>query len=113
MPFNPSPHVADCRDIARKWNVKQVIITAFRRDGRFEMASYGETKALCDEAKQVADRIHAMIMDGHDHELLRDKFELAGLQECAKPFANTPPGADLAVDLMRDRIKELQERLNP
>jgi hypothetical protein len=48
MAWNPSPHVADCRDIARKWGgKKQVIIIALDDRGSMDMATYGETKQLC------------------------------------------------------------------
>jgi len=55
MAWNPSPRVADCRDIARKWGQQQqVIIIALKpAAGRIEMATYGETKALCDWAKRL------------------------------------------------------------
>lgn len=56
MAWNPSPRVADCRDIARKWGgKKQVIVIAFESSGAFEMATYGETRALCDEAARLGD----------------------------------------------------------
>lgn len=56
MAWNPSPKVADCRDIARKWKKHQVIILAVDiHAGTTEYASYGETRKLCDEAKNLAD----------------------------------------------------------
>lgn len=54
MAWNPSPKVADCRAIADKWNVQQVIIFAVQ-DGILEYASFGKTKVLCDETKRLAD----------------------------------------------------------
>ena len=54
MAWNPSPKVADCRDIARKWGMKQVIVIGLNRDnGNMDMATYGETKALCTETKSL------------------------------------------------------------
>lgn len=49
MPFNPSPKVADCREIARKWGngIQQVIIIALDDKGRYVTATYGETPVLC------------------------------------------------------------------
>ena len=47
MAWNPSPKVADCRYIARKWSKKQVIIIGIDDRGQMEMATYGETKTLC------------------------------------------------------------------
>lgn len=56
MAWNPEPRVADCREIARKWNgKKQVIIIAIDNDGRIDMATYGETKQLCTVAKVLGD----------------------------------------------------------
>ena len=56
MAWNPSPHVADCRDVARKWGGKeQVIILTIDGDGRVEGASYGETRELCACAKVFMD----------------------------------------------------------
>lgn len=63
MAFNPSPKVADCRDIARKWNKPQIIILAVDPiAGTLEYASYGESKAHCDEAKRLADVAYQAIM---------------------------------------------------
>ena len=56
MAFNPSPKVADCRDLARKWKKHQVIIIMIDREaGTLEYASYGENKKLCDQAEALAD----------------------------------------------------------
>jgi hypothetical protein len=54
MAWNPSPRVADCRDIARKWGMKQVMVIAIDRDaGAMDAASYGETKALCGDSHRL------------------------------------------------------------
>lgn len=45
--WNPSPKVADCRDIATKWKKDQVIIISLDDEGRLEMATFGKTKQLC------------------------------------------------------------------
>lgn len=55
MAWNPSPKVADCRGIARKWKKKQVIIIAFGESGQYEMATYGETPELCKCTAVLAD----------------------------------------------------------
>ena len=64
MAWNPSPKVADCRDIARKWNGKdQVIILAVdRKAGTLQMATYGETRELCAEAKRLGDAAYGAVM---------------------------------------------------
>ena len=67
MAFNPSPKVADCRDIAKKWNKPQIIILAIDPiAGTLEYASYGEHKANCDEAKRLADVAYQAIMDKYE-----------------------------------------------
>lgn len=67
MTFNPSPKVADCRDIAKKWNKPQIIILAVDPiSGTLEYASYGESKAHCDEAKRLADVAYQAIMEKYE-----------------------------------------------
>jgi len=62
MAWNPSPKVADCREIARKWGKQQVIIIAVDyKAGTTEYASYGETRVLCDDAKLLADTAYNAI----------------------------------------------------
>jgi len=62
MAWNPSPKVADCREIARKWGHKQVIIIALNAEtGQMEMATYGETKALCDQTLQLGDAAYEAV----------------------------------------------------
>lgn len=62
MAFNTSPKVAIARDFAKKFNKKMVIIFS-TDDDNFEYASYGETKALCDEAKRLADAASEKILN--------------------------------------------------
>lgn len=67
MAFNPSPKVADCRNIAQKWKKPQIIILAVDPiAGTLEYASYGESKANCDEAKRLADVAYQAIMDKYE-----------------------------------------------
>lgn len=49
MAWNPSPKVADCREIARKWGngIEQVIIIGIDGEGQTVTATYGRTPALC------------------------------------------------------------------
>lgn len=69
MAFNPSPKVADCRDIARKWRKEAVIILGVNvTQGTLEYASYGETKDLCSEAKRLADEAHDAIIQAYQVE---------------------------------------------
>jgi len=55
MAWNPSPKVADCREIARKWGVEQVIIFGINKDGGMAMATYGSTLTLCACSKKLGD----------------------------------------------------------
>lgn len=62
MPWNPSPKVADCREIARKWGCQQVIIIGIdRTTDSIPMASYGETRRLCDQAGSYLDTAYRAI----------------------------------------------------
>ncbi len=65
MAWNPSPKVADCREIARKWGYDQVVVLAINSRSRiFETVSYGETRALCEATKEIAERIHEDVASG-------------------------------------------------
>jgi len=55
MPWNPSPKVADCREIAGRWKTEQVIIIGIDGAGRATMATYGRTPKLCGCAKVLGD----------------------------------------------------------
>lgn len=66
MAWNPSPKVADCREIARKWDHDQVIIIALTPySGKIEMSSYGENKALCVLAKQFGDAAYDAVVSAY------------------------------------------------
>lgn len=62
MAFNPDPEVAAARDIAKRFSKKQVIILMIDEE-MLTYASYGETKALCDAAKKIADVAFDAVMD--------------------------------------------------
>ena len=64
MSWNPSPKVADCREIARKWDVEQVIILAVSlKRGTMEYSSFGQTKELCAEARKYGDAAYEAIRE--------------------------------------------------
>lgn len=66
MAWNPSPKVADCREIARKWGVQQVIIIALDvPKNTIEYASFGETKALCDRTQKLAEAAYEAVLDNY------------------------------------------------
>ncbi len=65
MAWNPSPKVADLREISRKWGYDQVVVLAVNtKNGTFETVSYGETRALCDAAKKINEHIHKEVQFG-------------------------------------------------
>ena len=65
MAWNPSPKIADLRDLARKWNVGQlVVLEVYELSGKFGVLSYGRTPQLCDKAKFAADQVFEMVNDG-------------------------------------------------
>lgn len=71
MAWNPSPKVADCREIARKWGKQQVIILAVDPAcGTLEMATYGQTRELCAEAKRLGDHAYQAVMDHYVDDVL-------------------------------------------
>jgi ferritin-like metal-binding protein YciE len=66
MAWNPGPKVADCREISRKWGHEQVIVIALSAaTGKIEMATYGETVALCSDAKRLGDAAYAAVLEAY------------------------------------------------
>ena len=65
MAFNPSPKVSEARDLAKKYGKTKVIIFMIDDDkGTMEYASFGKDKAMCSDAKMLADLAYKAI---HDH----------------------------------------------
>jgi hypothetical protein len=64
MAWNPSPQMADIRDLARKWAAKQLIVIEVRYGGAYAVHSFGQTKELCDHAKPIGDKVFGLIEDG-------------------------------------------------
>lgn len=62
MSWNPSPKVAEARNIGEKFKKKMVIVLMID-DNKLEYASYGETKALCNEAKKIADKAYDSVFN--------------------------------------------------
>ena len=66
MAFNPDGKVADARALAAKYNKSRVLIIFIDdNSGSIEIASYGKTKKLCGEAKDMG----------------KDIFEFLGIRE--------------------------------
>ena len=58
MAFNPSPSVAEARDIATKHGDDMVIVLRINLStDLLQSASYGRTKPLCNVAGQLSDAI--------------------------------------------------------
>ena len=56
MAWNPSPEVAEARNIARRFGKDQVIVIMLDLErGTIESVTYGRTKALCADAKRLGD----------------------------------------------------------
>lgn len=63
MAWNPSPQVAVARDAAQRLgNAKQCVVLWFTDGGQMGMASYGRTRALCDEAKGIGNAAFDAVM---------------------------------------------------
>ena len=59
MALNPSPAVAEARDIATKHGDDMVIVLRINLEkGLLKSASYGKTKPLCDFAERLDKSIH-------------------------------------------------------
>ena len=58
MAWNPAPEVAAARDFARKFGADKAVILFTLKDGRLGYASYGETRALCAEARKLGDAVY-------------------------------------------------------
>lgn len=64
MAWNPSPEVAVARDAAKKLGDEQVIILRINRTkGTVGFVSYGETRALCDDAKLLGEVAYQAMYD--------------------------------------------------
>jgi hypothetical protein len=72
MAWNPHPKVADCREIARRWGSKHlIIILAMDCDANtLEMATYGDTKKRCNEARRLGDEAYDAILDAFEDQVL-------------------------------------------
>lgn len=67
MAWNPSPKVAAARDIARRFGKQQVIVVMLDLErGTIESATYGETKALCADAKRLGDAAYDAVIKAYE-----------------------------------------------
>jgi hypothetical protein len=55
MAWNPSKEVKIARDAAAKLDADMLILFAYFLDETGKSISYGKTKALCDEAREIMD----------------------------------------------------------
>lgn len=63
MAWNPSREVATVRDAAGKLGADRAVIVYTRPDGKFGYASFGSTRALCAEAKALAEDLWPAALD--------------------------------------------------
>ena len=64
MAWNPSPEVTMARDYAKRFNKHVVIIFHIDADEQFGYASYGRNKALCAQARTLADMMYNAAIEG-------------------------------------------------
>lgn len=58
MAWNPEPEVQVARDAAKQLgNVPMIVMVYVTRDSQLGVVSYGENRALCGKAKQLADHL--------------------------------------------------------
>lgn len=62
MAWNPVPEVAAARDFGKKFGADRVVILYTTHQGQIGVASYGETRSLCDRTKPIADRLYEEAM---------------------------------------------------
>jgi len=68
MAWNPSPKVAAARDIANKFGQEKVIIVMINETtGKFEVVSYGETKAKCSQADALGKYLHSKVIEFYEY----------------------------------------------
>jgi len=63
MAWNPSPTVAVARDAAKRLGADRCVVVFTTPAGQLGSASYGETRALCDETKGLLDALHSRAME--------------------------------------------------
>lgn len=63
MAWNPSKEVAVARDAAKALGADRAVIVYTLPSGMFGYASYGETKALCAEARALGDKLFDATQD--------------------------------------------------
>ena len=67
MAWNPSPKVAVARDFGQKFDKQQVFIVSLDRNRRtVEVISYGQTKALCAEAKALGATVQETVFKNYE-----------------------------------------------
>ena len=102
MAWNTSPEVAAARDFGKKFNAKRVIILRVNEDNSFGYVSYGKTRELCDQTRDLAEKI----MPVFENELLRelgyDPDEMVKADDLRKMF-----------DEFNRRVKELSPSVSP
>lgn len=62
--MTPTPvHISEARALAKRHGLPTLICLYELPDGRIGFTSYGETRALCDRARRIGDRLYGEMVD--------------------------------------------------
>jgi len=76
MAWNPSPKVEMARGIGKRFGKEQVIILMIDEEERtLECVTYGRTKTLCKQAKQLGDIAYKAIINSFIRNFVRERIE--------------------------------------
>lgn len=64
MAWNNEPTVRDLKPYADKHKYKAVVAVCFTGNGQFAINSYGQTRKLCDAAKEINNRLFEELSTG-------------------------------------------------
>ena len=68
MAWKPGPEVAAARDAAKALGADRCVVIYTTPSGQCGMASYGETKKLCDRTKPIGVKLHRDAMEYFDED---------------------------------------------
>lgn len=68
MAYNPSPKVRAAEDVGQQFDKCMVVVLMVDTAGTLEYASWGDTRARCAEAKDLADTAFEAIMHPEEDE---------------------------------------------
>lgn len=62
MAWNPDPKIAMAREFGKKVGARQVFIL-YVTDKQMGCVTYGKTRALCDDARHIGDKLYEALSD--------------------------------------------------